>query len=214
MSDDVPTDAATADTRYLAWPEGLRPPDVDVPDEYALRTTRLADRDRRTVAALLDTYQDTAGDERADALRDYVLPNGWFVAVERATNAVVGTVSAVHDPGDEVGTRPLSEDRDATDHYFPFGGAVCSLVVSPAHRREGLGCALAAAATRRLLDAGYDSVRVGVDPENLAAAALFVHAGFAPAVLSSGDVGRWRDVFDALGVPFDPERCVRVDEEA
>ncbi|MXR20242.1 GNAT family N-acetyltransferase [Halobacterium bonnevillei] len=198
---------------YVLWPDGLRPPDVRVPDEYALRTSRREDHDREAVAALLDSHRDTAGGERVDALRDYVLPNGWFVAVERATNAVVGTAAAIHDPRDEVGTRRANQPPPGETHYFPFGGAVASLFVAPEHRREGLGCALCAAATRRLLDTSYDSVRVSVAHENRAALALFLHAGFAPGLLTSDDVGRWRDVFDVLGLPFDAERCVRVDRE-
>jgi mycothiol synthase len=195
---------------YVLWPDGLRPPDVSVPDEYALRTSRLEDHDREAVAALLDSHRDTAGGEHVDALRGYVLPKGWFVAVERATNAIVGTAAAIHDPRDEVGIWPASQSPTDTNHYFPFGGAVASLFVAPEHRREGLGGALSAAATRRLLDASYDSVRVSVAPENRGALALFLQAGFAPGLLTSGDVGRWRDVFDVLGVPFDAERCVRV----
>jgi len=125
-----------------------------------------------------------------------VLPNGCFVAVERATNAVVGTCSATHNP-------------NAGEHRFPFGGELAHLVVDPEHRREGLGRALAAAATRRLLDAGYDSVRVGVEPDRYAALALSLNAGYAPCLVADGDVGRWRDVFDELGLPFDPAHCVR-----
>ncbi|MGB9965450.1 GNAT family N-acetyltransferase [Halobacterium hubeiense] len=181
------------DTRYLLWPDGLRPPDVDVPDGYALRTSKLTGRDREAVDALLDGGGQRNG---VEAFRDRVLPNGSFVAVERATNAVVGTCSALHDP-------------NAGDHRFPFGGALAGLVVDPAHRREGLGRALAAAATRRLLDAGYDSVRVGVDADRKPALVLALNAGYAPCVLEDGDVGRWRDVFDRLGLPFDPDRCLR-----
>ncbi|MCG1003381.1 MULTISPECIES: GNAT family N-acetyltransferase [Halobacterium] len=181
------------DTRYVLWPNGLRPPDVDVPDGYALRTSSLTGRDRRAVEELLGT---AGWDADVDSFRDRVLPNGSFVAVERATNAVVGTCSAVHDP-------------NAGDHRFPFGGALSSLVVAPEHRREGLGRALAAAATRRLLDAGYDSVRAGVEPDRYPALSLYLNAGYAPCILDEDDVGRWRDIFDYLGLPFDPERCLR-----
>ncbi|MFB6269719.1 MAG: N-acetyltransferase family protein [Halobacterium sp.] len=187
-------------TRYLVWPEGLRPPDVDVPEGYALRTSRLDGRDRDAVADLLEGEGCPADDDHLAAFRDRVLPSGCFVAVERATNAVVGTCAATHNP-------------DAGRHHFPFGGEVACLVVDPHYRREGLGRALAAAATRRLLEAGYDSVRAGVDPERTAALSLFLNAGYAPFLLSEADVGRWRDVFDALGLPFDRKRCVRADAD-
>lgn len=185
-----------ASTLSLLWPDGLRPPAVDVPDGYALRTSQLAGRDRDAVVDLLSAAGWSVGTDRVDEFRDAVLPNGCFVAVERATNVVVGTCSAVHNP-------------DSGDHHFPFGGELDFLVVDPEHRREGLGRALAAAATRRLLDAGYDSVRVDVAADRRAALWLFLNAGFAPCLLADEDVGRWRDVFDALGLPFDRERCVR-----
>jgi ribosomal protein S18 acetylase RimI-like enzyme len=194
MSDRASDDS---DSLYLVWPDGLRPPAVDVPPGYALRTSRLEGRDRDAVVDLLSEANWTVAEDRVDALRDRVLPNGSFVAVERATNAVVGTCSAVHNP-------------DAGDHHFPFGGEVAALVVAPDHRREGLGRALTAATTRRLLDAGYDSVRVAVDAEETTALSLCLSAGYTPCLVSETGLGRWRDVFDALGLPFDRQRCANL----
>lgn len=156
----------------------------------------LAGRDSEAIGERRSTRGQPVDSENVDAFRDRVLPNGCFVAAERAIDAVVGTCSATH-------------NTDAGVHYFPFGGEIASLVVARAHRREGLGRALTAASTRRLLDGGYDSVRVGVDPERTAALSLFLAAGYAPCLVSDGDVGRWRDVFDELGVPFDRQRCIQ-----
>jgi len=174
MTEDAPEGEGAL---YLCWPDGLRPPDPEVPDEFALRKSRLAGRDRAAVLDLVEAGGWAVDDETFDAFRDRVLPNGCFVAVERATNAVVGTCSGIHNP-------------DAGDHYFPFGGELAYLVVDPAHRREGLGRALAAAATRRLLDAGYHSVRVGVESDRLPAVRLSLDAGYAPFLLDDTDVGR------------------------
>jgi mycothiol synthase len=184
----------TDETYYLVWPEGLRPPEVDVPEQYALRTSRLTGSDRDAVESLLEEAGWT--DVDIDAFRDRALPHGCFVAVERETNAVVGTCTAVHNP-------------DAGAHHFPFGGELAYLAVDPGNRRRGLGRALSAAATRRLRDAGYDSIRVEVAQDRLPALSLSLNAGFAPCLLEDDDTGRWRDVFDRLGLPFDPERCVR-----
>lgn len=184
------------DPLFVLWPEGLRPPDVTVPNGYALRTSALAGRDREAIESHLAACSRPVDSGGVDTFRDRVLPNGCFVAVERATNAVVGTCAATHNP-------------DAAGHYFPFGGELASLVVAPEHRGEGLGRALTAAATRRLLDAGYDSVRAGVDAAQTPALSLLLTAGYAPCLASDGDVGRWRDVFDELGLPFDRQRCVK-----
>jgi len=179
------------DSLVATWPRGLRPPTVSMPDGYALRTTDLAGDDADAVAALV-------GEGTVADYRNRALPSGWFVAVERATNRVVGTCAALHDP-----------DGEAAD--FPFGGRVGALFVDPEHRNRGVGRALAAAATGRLLDAGYDSVRVRAPASATPALHVAVTADYAPCVLEDGDVGRWRSVFDDLGLPFDPSQCVQRD---
>lgn len=176
------------DSLVATWPRGLRPPTVAMPDGYALRTTDLAGDDADAVASLV-------GEGTVADFRDRALPNGWFVAVARATNRVVGTCAALHDP-------------DGEDARFPFGGRVAALAVDSGHRERGVGRALAAAATRRLLDAGYDSVRVRTPASATPALYVAVTAGYAPCVVADGDVGRWRAAFDDLGLPFDRSQCV------
>ncbi|MFC3476661.1 GNAT family N-acetyltransferase [Halobacterium litoreum] len=182
------------DSLVAMWPRGLRPPTVAMPEGYALRTTDIAGDDEDAVASLV-------GEGTVADYRNRALPNGWFVAVERATNRIVGTCAALHDP-------------DGEDPRFPFGGRVAALAVDSAHRERGVGRALAAAATRRLLDAGYDSVRVRAPASATPALHVAVTAGYAPCVVADGDVGRWRAAFDAIGLPFDPSQCVRHDGDS
>lgn len=177
-------------TRYLVWPERQRTPAVELPDGYSIRTYRSEDRD--ALASLLDGGWDIA-DHELQQFIDHVLPRGLFLVETRDAGDLVGAVGAVHNP-------------DGGRHYFPFGGEIGYLYVADAHRRRGLGRALASAATRRLDDAGYTSIRVGT--RSPGAALLFLNLAFRPFSPTPADVGSWRAVYDELGLPFDPDRVV------
>lgn len=184
MTPDVP------ETRYLVWPERQRPPAVDVPDGYAMRTYREDDRD--ALQALLQSEWQL-DDHALQEFIDHVLPNGLFLAETRTTGELVGTAAAVHNP-------------EGSQHYFPFGGEVAYLYVDEEHRRQGLGRALTAAATRRLDSAGYTSIRAGT--QNPAAVLLFLDLAFLPFSPHEDDIGAWRQIYDELGLPFDRDRVV------
>lgn len=184
MSPDV------ADTRYLVWPERQRPPSVDVPDGYAMRTYQQDDRD--ALRDLLEGYWPISDDDLQEYI-DHVLPNGLFLVETRDTGDLVGAVGAVHNP-------------EAESHYFPFGGEVDYLYVAEDHRRQGLGYALASAATRRLDAAGYTSIRAGT--QNPIAVVLFLNLAYRPFAATEDAAGGWRPIYDELGIPFDRNRVV------
>lgn len=186
---------------YLVWPRGLRPPEVSVPDGYALRTVRGGEGDRDRVRELLATECRVGPDVECE-LFDRVLPNGLFFAVEEGREARRAGI------GDAVGTCAALHNPDGGDHYFPFGGELAALVVQEGYRRQGIGQALAAASVRRFRDAGYRSIRTEVDPEQLPAVRLLLNLGFRPFAVDETAVGRWRRAYDRLGLVFDPESCV------
>lgn len=179
-----------ADTRYLVWPERQRPPSVDLPDGYSMRTYR--EDDHAAMLGLLQAHWPISDDELQDYV-DHALPNGLFLVETRANGELVGAAGALHNP-------------DAGDHYFPFGGEVGYLYVAEGHRRQGIGYALASAATRRLDSAGYTSIRAGT--QNPIAVLLFLNLAYHPFSPSQDAVGAWRPVYDDLGLPFDRDRVV------
>lgn len=179
-----------AETRYLVWPERQRPPSVDLPDEYSLRTYRQDDRD--ALQRVLRQHWEI-GDALFQTYLDRVLPNGLYLVETRESGDLVGTAGAIHNP-------------DTSRHHFPFGGEIAYLYVDDNHRRRGLGRALSAAATRRFIDAGYTSIRAGTS--NPAAVLLFLDLAFRPFARSSDAVGSWRSIYDELGLPFDRDRVV------
>jgi mycothiol synthase len=123
---------------------------------------------------------------------DCVLPNGLFILWHTANNQIVGTAGAIHNPR---GGR----------YYFPFGGALGYLVVHPDHRRTGLGKVLTALAVRRLLDAGYQTIWVGVQGFRLPAIKTYLKLGFVPFLHQVGLAERWRRICDQIEWPYTPD---------
>ncbi|MET9606648.1 GNAT family N-acetyltransferase [Streptomyces sp. NPDC006512] len=82
---------------------------------------------------------------------------GWLVAAD-AAGAVVGAVS---------GGVPVASE-----------GEIYALCAAPAHRRQGIGTALLAAATGRMREHGATSQRIGLPVEQAPALPFFTHHGF------------------------------------
>jgi mycothiol synthase len=186
---------------HMVLPEALLGslPVPQVPEGYELRCYADADE-----AALLDLTLRTAtvahqrhgmptppaaaspdGDFAITLhkIQPTILPDGHFVVVHRATGKVVATAMARHRPRDR----------------HPFGGEVGWLTVDPAHRGRRLGIAVAAAATARLIRAGYRRVYLQTDDDRLAAIKSFLQLGFEPFLYADGMAERWERVYRKVG---------------
>jgi GNAT superfamily N-acetyltransferase len=182
--DDLP------DERELTALYMLRPPSavsqLSLPPTFDIQPIS---NERLHVARAIVELDGPLSESAWRSFSDAVLPDGLFVAHERATDRLVGTASALHNPR---GSRFL----------FPGGGELGYLIVAPALRGRGLGAALVAAVVQRFETAGYRNVWVGVQGWRLPAIRTYLSAGFRPflhapepAVLEA----RWRRIFALLG---------------
>jgi mycothiol synthase len=184
-------------TLFLLWPRTrlATPPVIRLPEGYELRTYRSGDE-----AAWL-TIQNLADPviphgDIADLLRGYLsvlLPNGLFFAIDGASGAAVATAGALH---------------NTRDGMFPFGGEVGWVATTPAHQSRGLGRAVSAAATRRLIGAGYESIRVGTQDHRLSAIKVYLSLGYVPYLYSGDMAERWKRMCTKVDWPFTPEEWV------
>jgi mycothiol synthase len=130
----------------------------------------------------------------SDFLRKYlagVLPNSLFFAIDRTSGEAVATAGAVH---------------NTRDGMFPFGGELGWVATIPTHQARGLGRAVSAAATRRLIDAGYESIRVGTQDHRLSAIKLYLKLGYVPYPYQGDMADRWKQICSKIDWPFSPEQ--------
>ena len=181
-------------TLFVVWRPGRlsSPPNVDVPPGYQLRVYRESDEPRWL--ALVESVGWDMDEGLFDSYMPGLLPRGLFVAEDASTGNLVATAGAVH---------------NTRDGMFPFGGEVGNVAVRERETGKGLGRAVTAAATARLIDTGYTSIRIAVGPDprtagakadnNLPALATYLKMGYRPFVYAGAPETRWR----AISAHFD-----------
>ena len=178
----------------MIWPvERLdSPPEVSLSAGYTLRTYR--DEDRRAYLEMMSLagFEGWTSEYLAKS-READLPEGLLVVEHEASGALVAT------------SRAQDKPREA----HPEGGEVAWVAASPDHRGRGLGAAVTAAATVRLLDAGYRNIYLLTDDWRSAAITTYLRVGYVPMVPDEPTADRWREVCRGLDWPFTPERWPR-----
>lgn len=161
-------------------------PDINLSKEYELRQFQSTDIDKyfQLFAA--------AGMEKPPLhyWEKHLLPNGFFVIEHKETQALVAACFASHHPT----TRHVRAGN--------FGW----LAVDPAHRGQGLGQAITAAVTARLLSAGYQRLYLETHDYRLPAIAIYLKMGWVPLLYLPEMGARWEKVCEELKWPFTPEK--------
>ncbi len=173
---DVPdsrrwTDEPSRRQLHMVWPrEKLdSPPTPKVPRGYVLRQWRPEEMD-----AYIE-LMDKAGfggwtPERVEGVLRTLLPDGFFVIEHKASGRLVATAQSGH--------------KHSALH--PYGGELGWVAGDPEHKGKGLGMAVCAAATARLIAGGYKEVYLSTDDWRLPAIKVYLKLGYEPMLYRGG----------------------------
>jgi mycothiol synthase len=174
----------------MLWPSSWAgtPPFVSVADGYNLRTFRPGE---------MEAYLELAHKARfdhftAESVAEYmtrVIPGGFFVVEHDETGDLVASAMAQHVP----------------DEMHPEGGVLGWVMGMPGHSGRGLGATVCAAATARLLRAGYERIYLKTDDWRLPALKTYFKLGWVPLLFEPDMEERWREVCAKLDWEFAPE---------
>ena len=126
--------------------------------------------------------------------RTHALPDAFLVVEHTASRQLVSSCIAF---------APESPER------HPHDGSLGWLVTDPAHARRGLAAVVASMVTNLLVDAGYQRPWLQTEDDRIAAIRLYLSLGWHPHLYAEGMEARWRAIFERIGEPFAPERCIR-----
>jgi mycothiol synthase len=178
-----PASASLAQLEML-WPEQRfgDVPRPELPAGFVLRNYRSGDES--AFFQLLE--RASMGRCPLDYWMQHLLPHGFFLVEQKSSGTVVATCFASHQP---------------TDRH-PFGGNLGWLAADPDYSGRGLGYAVTAAVTGRLVSAGYRRIYLTTDDFRLPAINIYLKMGWVPLVFEQKMMERWKAVCEVLGRPF------------
>jgi mycothiol synthase len=173
---------------HMIWPRMRRPRVVvpHVPSGYTLRMYRSGD-EHAYVELMRKSGFETWNMERARRVFATMLADGLFFAVHDATGGLAATTAAQNMP---------------TERY-PDGAELGWVGADPAHRGQGLGTLVCAAATNRLLRSPHPILYLQTDDFRLPAIHVYLKLGWVPFLYTPEVVGVWRTVCRGLGIPYE-----------
>jgi mycothiol synthase len=161
--------------------------DHPVPDGYSLRTYCPGIEDQffklMTVAGWNGWNKEVLQPWLAK-----ILPDGWFMIADEDSNEILYSAMSLHN---YKGT-------------YPFWGELGWLAGHPNHSGKGLGLVVSAAATDRLIKAGYKNIQLFTEEYRLPAIKTYLKLGYIPSFYIDGMAGRWENICNELSWPFTP----------
>lgn len=170
----------------MVWPL-ISPPTVSVCPGYSLRTYQHGDEPGFCKVMALAGWPGWS-DETLRPWMARIVPECWFMAVHEASGEIVATAMGLHDHSD----------------MHPFGGELGWVAANPAHAGKGLGRAVSAAVTARLMGAGYRNIHLYTEDERLAALNIYLKLGYVPLLTAPDMEDRWQVICSTLDWPYNP----------
>jgi mycothiol synthase len=173
----------------MVWPEQRlgQPPCVELHERYLLR--QCVAGDEPSFFDLMSACGWGFNEELLRYCRSRLLPAGWFVVTSPPSVAVVASAMSLH-------------NYTGRSTYSGTLGWVGCL---PGHRGNGLGAAVASAATARLLHGGYWDVELYTEHFRQPAIETYFRLGYVPYIYSDAVAETWRAVCRQLGREFTPQ---------
>ena len=168
----------------MTWPEQRlsTPPQPQLPEGYSLRTYQPGDEVRFYEVMALSGWPGWDSSK----LRPWVAripPDSWYMLMHDASGLMVATAMGLHDHTD----------------WHPFGGELGWVASDPAHAGRGLGRAVCAAVTARLISAGYKHIHLYTEDFRLAALKTYLRLGYVPYFDRPESEVHWQTVYVKLG---------------
>jgi mycothiol synthase len=190
MTETTPDDIEPKQQLRMVWPQHLldASPGVRVHPDYELRTYQPGDEPGWFQVMDLAGFPGWGYEKLAPTLAT-ILPDGWFLAIHRASGTIVATAMTTHGPLE----------------YHPFGGELGWVAGHPDHKGKGLGWSVCAAVTARFLSAGYKNIFLRTDDWRLPAIKIYLKLGYQPFLFAPDMAERWQAICNQLSWPFAPD---------
>lgn len=175
---------------WMVWPPERPVPAaaLSVQSPYTIRLYRPGD-DEAFLGLMAETDFDPWDERKLAYNIGRIIPDGWFMAVERGSDKIVATAMCLHNYcGDS-----------------PFTGDVGWLACQSRHRGRGLGLALTARVVARFIQAGYSRIQLHTEHYRLAAIKIYLKLGFLPVLASSELRTLWAEVCLGIGHSYTPD---------
>jgi mycothiol synthase len=179
----------------MVWPQERlgSPPAFSLPEGYRLRTFRSGDADDHFRLMRAAGFARWDLDQLASAMHT-CLPDGFLVIEHVRTRRLVAAAMAQHH----------------SSEIHPCGGELGWVAGDPEHKGKGLGFAVCAAVTKRLLEIGYRTIYLLTDDFRLPAIHVYLKLGYVPSLCAADMEARWRAVCANLGTDFESTHPLRV----
>lgn len=175
----------------MVYPEHLLNalPQVRLPSGYSLRTYRPGDEGRFYEVMAIAGWSGW-NDEKLQPWLPRILLDGWFMIVDDTSGQIAATAMALRDRSE----------------FGSVGGELGWLASDLAHAGKGLGMAVSAAVTARLIQEGYRHIHLYTEHWRLAALKTYLKLGYVPYLYMPEMLERWRATCEQLQWQFTPER--------
>lgn len=175
----------------MLWPvENLgSPPSLSIPPGYALRTYQPGDETRFYQVMALAGWPGW-DDAKLSPWFPRMLTAGWFMLLHEQSRQIVATAMALSD----------------MQEFGETGGELGWVASDLTHAGQGLGRAVSAAATARMIQAGYRHIHLYTEDFRLAAIKTYLKLGYQPYLDLPEMTARWQAVCAQLAWPFTPQR--------